>query len=342
MRSFSIVLFAVLIASAVPAFSAGRVQLELVGDQQAGAAMGFQQWLQTLARAGVQNVRMRVADANVKLGIEVRGTEQNPVYVVTGMINSRDELVVPGGRFRRGDVAGIKEWAADLSANGPLERREAKGPFGMTEKQFEKIKEDLAQPAAFSIKDMTRSEAVEKIKRQLALPLGGEGELAGGDEKIEEELSGLACGTVLAAVLRPAGYAMVPQEADGKLSYTISKTSLDKLGREVWPIGWKPGKSLPEALPALFEFRNVNVQDASAKQVLDAISRQISVPILLDHNALARHGIEPEKAVVEHPQARTNYSVSLKRMLFKAGMKFELRVDEAGKAFLWVTSLKPV
>jgi hypothetical protein len=29
-------------------------------------------------------------------------------------------------------------------------------------------------------------------------------------------------------------------------------------------------------------------------------------------------------------------------MLFKAGMKFELRVDEAGKAFLWVTSLKPV
>ena len=157
MRCLPPVLLAMLLLFASSAFAAGRVELELMGERQAGAAMGFQQWLQTLARAGVQNVRMRVADAKVKPGIEVRGTEQNPVYVVTGMINARDELVVPGGRFKRSEVARIKEWLEDLSANGPPERREAKGAFGMTEKQFERIKEDLAQPAAFSTKDMTRS-----------------------------------------------------------------------------------------------------------------------------------------------------------------------------------------
>jgi hypothetical protein len=29
-------------------------------------------------------------------------------------------------------------------------------------------------------------------------------------------------------------------------------------------------------------------------------------------------------------------------MLGKVGLKFELRVDETGKAFLWVSTIKPV
>jgi hypothetical protein len=64
--------------------------------------------------------------------------------------------------------------------------------------------------------------------------------------------------------------------------------------------------------------------------------------VLFDHNALARHGIEPDKATVAHPQQRTTYSVALRKMLGKVGLKFEVRVDEAGKPFLWVSTIKPV
>ena len=46
--------------------------------------------------------------------------------------------------------------------------------------------------------------------------------------------------------------------------------------------------------------------------------------------------------MVSFPQSRTTYSIALRKMLFKAGLKFEVRVDEAGKPFLWVTTLKPV
>ena len=64
--------------------------------------------------------------------------------------------------------------------------------------------------------------------------------------------------------------------------------------------------------------------------------------MLYDHNAMARYGVDLEKAVVSHPQARTNYSLALRKMLAKVGLKFEVRVDEAGKPFLWVTTMKPV
>ena len=62
----------------------------------------------------------------------------------------------------------------------------------------------------------------------------------------------------------------------------------------------------------------------------------------MDYNAMARHGVDPAKAIVSMPAGRTTYSLALRKLLFKAGLKFEVRVDEAGKPFLWVSTVKPV
>ena len=115
-----------------------------------------------------------------------------------------------------------------------------------------------------------------------------------------------------------------------------------KLDQEVWPIGWPPEKPPAEVLPGMFDFHDVNVQNVSAAKLLDAVSKLVKTPVLLDHNALARHGIDPAKAMVSMPRGRTTYSLALRKLLFKAGLKFEIRVDEAGKPFLWVSTVKPV
>jgi hypothetical protein len=337
---FLVVVVLSLVTSAVSA--AGRVQLEVAGDPQAGAVMGFQQWLQALSRAGVQNVRMRAAEGNVKVGVEVRGTQQDPIYVVTGVINAKDELVVPGGRFTRGQTAKLKAWLDDLAKHGTPDRRESKAAFGLTDKQFEKVRADLAGAITFNTKNMTRSEAAGKIVGQLTNSLRVPRQMENGEEKIEEELQGLSCGTALACILRPAGYAMAPRESGARIDYVVSKVTAENTDREIWPIGWKPEKRADEVLPGLFEVRNVNVANVSAATLLAAVSKHIKVPVLLDHNALARHGIDPEKAMVAHPSKRTTYSSALRRILGQAGMKYELRVDEAGKPLLWVTSVKPV
>ena len=323
-----------------PLRAAGRVKLELVGDSP-GANLAFQQWGQTLSKAGVRNVTFRSGRPNDKVGIEVRGTKESRLYVVTGIVKSTDELQLPSGRFRRGDVARLAGWLEDLAKHGPEADRPARSAFGLSREQFAQIRKDLARGVGFSTRGITRSEAVEKIGRRISLPLKIDPKAAKtlkGD-KVGEELSGLSCGTALAYVLRPMGFCLVPRQADRGTVYTVIQA---RPGLEVWPVGWGPEKPRPKVLPALFELRNVNIEGVSAAVALEAIGKRLKVPVLLDHNALARHGIDPAKVIVSHPGRRTTYSLVLRKILFQARLKSELRVDEAGKPFLWVSTVKPV
>ena len=86
----------------------------------------------------------------------------------------------------------------------------------------------------------------------------------------------------------------------------------------------------------------MNVQDAAAASaLLVAVGGAFKAPVLIDHYALARHGIDPAKATVTLPRSKTTYSLALRKLLFQAGLKLKLRCDEAGMPFLWVTSVKP-
>ena len=325
----------------------GRVQLELVGDAQ-GSALAFQQWLQVLSRAGVKNVRIRSADhsggavpAADKVGIDVQGTQENRLYVVTGIVKSSEELLLPAGRFSPRDAARLARWLDDLAKHGPEELREPRSAFGLTRERFEQVRNALARPVGFPTRGMPRREAVEKIGRGLSLPLEMDPKLAKTleEDKVGEELSDLSCGTALAYVLRPVGLCLVPRESGKSTVCSVIKAE-PKL--EVWPVGWEPEKPQPEVLPALYEFHDVNIQRVSAATALEEIGKRLKVPVLVDHNALARHGIDPAKAIVSHPDSRTTYSLALRKILFQAKLKSELRVDEAGKPFLWVSTVKPV
>jgi hypothetical protein len=233
----------------------------------------------------------------------------------------------------------LAAWLDDLAKRGPPEKREKISAFGLTASQLDKVSKDLSKAVGFSTKGLTRSEGLNKIGGQLGLSLKIEEALSDGDDKIEEELSGFSSGMALACILRPAGSCLVPRVDGETLSYAVKKAQLDQ---EIWPVGWPPEGGAQKALPGLYEFHNVNVSGVMATKLLEVVGKQIQAPVVYDHNALARHGIEPDKAAVSHPQQRTTYSVALRKMLGKIGLKFEVRVDEAGKAFLWVSTMKPV
>jgi hypothetical protein len=160
------------------------------------------------------------------------------------------------------------------------------------------------------------------------------------EEQVAEELAELACGTALACVLRPAGLCLAPAETDdGKLQYEIVRSRPEL---ELWPVGWPPERPDRDLVPEMFELRNVNVQDVAVTVVLREVGGRLKLPVLMDHNAMARHGIEPDKALVSLPRTRTTYSILFRKVLFQARLKHELRVDEAGRPFLWVTTIKPL
>jgi hypothetical protein len=320
--------------------AAGQVQLELVADAP-GAALTFQDWSTALAQAGIRNVRLRSATESDKVGIKVIAAEEHPLYVVTGAIISRDELQVPGRRFKRSEAKQLAEWLEDLAENGPPDKRPPKAAFGLTATQLDKVRKDLAAPVGFSTKGLARRELVEKIAANIAAQVKYGDDFAHNstDVRVEDDFADLSCGTALACLLREAGYGLVPQASGNRIGYEVHRIGPN--AKESWPAGRTPEKRLPELLPSLFEFRNINVQDVSAADTLEAIAKRLEMPVVYDRLALARHNIDPATALVTFPHARTNYSLALSRMLFPVGLKFEVRADDAGKPFLWVTAVKP-
>lgn len=340
--AFSAVVFALLIlaAMAAPARAAGTVRLELIGDSR-GSAMAFQEWSQALGRAGVKNVRIRSEKEPGKPAIDLQGTDTDPVYIVTGIINSRAEIELPGRRFRRAEIASLVQWLNDLAEHGPPSSRAKAGAFGLTAGQLERVKKDLAEPVGFDTKGMARRAAIEKIAACLTPPLKIDSRMTEvlGDAKLEDDLGDLARGTSLAFLLRPAGLGFAPRTLGGNWAYELAAA---RPGAETWPIGTDADDSARDLVPALFEFHNVNVQNVSLSAAVGAIGKRLAAPILIDHSALAHHGIDPEKVVVSLPRSRTTYSLTLRKLLFQARLKFDVRRDDAGNPLLWITSIKPM
>ncbi len=337
---WTFLLAGILIASAASTGrAAGRVELELVAEDRLPLT-AQQDWLRRLGRAGVTNLRLRAGRASDEVGIEVRGTKERPVYVVTGLLTSAGEVLLPGGRCKPADAVRLVRWLDELAKEGPPQERERKSAFGLDRQVFEQVLKDLTRPVGFSTEGMSRREVVEKIGRQLLLPLRIDPKPpAMGDDKMSDELLGISCGTALAYTLRPLGLCLVPRELGGRgAEYAVVEA---RAGRKVWPVGWPPEKPRREVMPALFEFLTVNIQGVSVAQGLDAIGKRLKVPMLLDHGALARHGIDPAKVQASLPRARLTYSILLRKLLFQARLKSELRVDEAGQPLIWITTVKP-
>lgn len=324
---------------AAPGSAGGRVELVLLISPQAGLT-DPQTWAKALGEAGVQQVQIRQASPTDRPGIERLGAGEPPLYRVTGILKGQ-EVVLPGATFRLSQVRQLARWLEELAAEGPPQERPARGPFGLTAPQLEKVRADLAQPVGFSTRSMDRAEAAARIGQKLQFPLQpAPSRLPGlAGDKVAEELSTLSCGTALAYLLRPAGYALLPRSEGGRILYSLERM---RPGMEIWPVGWEPEKPLRDLAPKLFESLDVRIENVSAAKALEAVADRLQMVYLLDHNALARHGIEPEKAPVSLPPGRITYGRILDRLLFQAGLKYEVRIDETGTPFLWITTIKPL
>jgi hypothetical protein len=325
-------------AGAPPALAAGQVSLEVVTEERVPLT-AQQEWGRRLAQAGLANVRFHAKQAGDKMEIRNLGSESAPLYQVVAVLAPDETLLVPGARFRAGDVAQLKRWLDDLARNGPLESRPVKTAFGLEVAQFQQAEKDLSQLVGFPTAGVSRQQVVRRILGQLSVPRSSMPEKLPEDDNVVEDLSGLSCGTALACVLRPMGLCLIPQAEGGGVGYRIVPS---KPGEEVWPVGWPPEKRPADVVPGMMEFLNVNVQGVPVTKVIEAVCGRLKLPALMDHNALARWGIDPEKAIVKLPPSRTTYSILLRKALFQAHLKSEVRMDEASHPFIWITTIKPI
>ena len=150
-------------------------------------------------------------------------------------------------------------------------------------------------------------------------------------------------------MLRNCGLVMRPEKKRGQpVAYHVAVAGPDvvrarTLGKmtapdmQYWPIGWEPEKSPGEMAPSLFESLNAEIDGYQFEEALDAISPLIKIPMYFDQAALKAHQIDPAKIQVKLARTETSYKRVIDRILSQAHLASEIRIDEAGVPFLWIT-----
>lgn len=319
---------------------APRVDLELI-TEPGSPVNAAQRWLAALKDVPFSSVRIRSANPGDKIEIRERGAGDSRSFLVIGLLTERNLLELPGGQFRMGDSDGLRKWLAKIREGGETRLQETEGPFGLTPTQLVAVHHALRVPVTFSTKGQASYNVLKRISAGLSLSFLADAEARQAmqaQEVVADELQGLSAGTALVAVLRPLGLVMLPQkQEDGAIKLWITDV---RRASASWPVGWPAEKPPRETAPKLFDFLNVEIKDTPLAEALAAISARLDLPLLFDHNGLARHKIDPAQVKVTLPSGRTYYQGILDRLLNQAQLKSELRIDEAEKPFLWISPLR--
>ncbi len=340
--AIGLLLLALGMSDAARCEAAGRVELDAAIE--AGFPIGdMQRWNAFLGGVGFDAVRIGNPIGGAKVAVESSDGVGGKSHKVYGVLSRAGQLVVPGGRFSLNDRAGLSAWTAKVrEAGAPLAPGQKPTPFGLQPEQLDAVRRDLGRVADFSTLQKSPIDVLTNLGNRVTYPVAAEPAVAaelGRAEKVPGELQGLACGTVAAAVLRREGLSLVPAKGkDGRPEYTIIRATKDQ---DVWPVGWVPEKPLPEVLPELFTLRNVQIDDFIASELFQVVAERLKLPMLFDEQALVLKKLDPSKVKVKIPEAKLGYEAVLDKAMFQSGLKHEVRLDDAGRPFLWVTSRVP-
>jgi hypothetical protein len=347
-----LVTFAILsLALATTGRAAPPIELELVTERGVQITAPHE-WLQLLTAIGIHDVRIRTKQSGDRVQATNVGTAERPRYRVLGLLSSGDRLQLPGTTFTRRDEAALKDYFDRLAADGDESLTAQRGRFGLTDKELASITADLAQPVDFETKGQTPLKVIDRLQSEFAVKIAVDQAVSRAlheGQPVANELKNLTAGTALAIMLRrerlvlrpekirgqPVTLRVLPADTDALANSTLGKT--DDAEIENWPIGWEPQQTPGRTAPSLFEPRNAEIEGYTLAETLAAIQPRIKVPFYFDHAALAAKQIDPAVIQVRLARTRTHYKRVIDRVLAQARLHSQIRVDEAGTPFLWIT-----
>ncbi len=310
-----------------------RVELEVVIS--GNNALAAHEWAQLLTKLPFDSVRVSSRSGVGTPAIEASESGNTRYYRVTGVVTGSDILLLPGGKFRQGEGGRIRDWLANIGKVSGLDPE--LHAFGLTAEQLVDIADQLAVPQAASTRDRSAKEVLREISRRLkpriAIHESARNKIGPGT-KVGDELKGLSAGTSLAAILRPLGLVLVPEHRAGQTRLLIKDV---RSAEESWPIGWPRTGDPGKLVPKWFEYLEVDIHDVSLAEALTVLQSRLKIPFLMDHNGMARQDIDPSRVAVSFPSKRTFYGRIIRGLLAQARLRGELRADEAGEPFLWIS-----
>ena len=305
------------------------VELNVVPSSRAPVTAA-QDWVRALAQ--LKSVRVRSANVRAaKPEVKRSGNTVN----VTAVIGSDNELKLPGKSFSISQVPAIQAWIEIQRSGGPVEQ--AKDRFGLSTAQVQQVHDALKVTIDSATKDQNAVDVIAAIaaKTGHAIRFSGSTRDSLRDVSVTSELQGFASGTALAMVLRSAEQVFFPRVTPaGEFELVVVR---EGGVAESWPVGWETSLKQQEVVPKLFDYLEIEITETPIRQVLTAVESRIATPFFYDEALLAVLKLDLAETKVSIPAGRTTYSRLMRQAVFQARLKSELRVDERGKPFYWVT-----
>lgn len=301
-----------------------------------------QEWGRVFQELGY-SVRFREPRASEALRIEDQDRDDFLATQVVAAMEASGSIQIGGQKF---DINNTKQLTLALEE---IKRHGAKGPpnsnptWGLTDEQFKEVTRILGVPVENSVELQSSILAIESIglpgnMRMKFTEAARQQALAKRPDSAPEtiELQGFTKGASIAIILAQYGLGFRPKfVAPGHYDLEIDRGNESS---NLWPIGWKPEQSFSEILPAYFRAIPLDVEDVEVNALVGAITDKLGMPYFSSASELASKNLD----INSLKYTRKNARISPARLLTSVGDKFELgfdiRVDEAGKMFLWVTT----
>jgi len=312
---------------------AATVELNVVAGPRAPFD-GIQKWALELGK--LRSVQVRAGGKTSATRPEVKRV--GTTISITGIVDGGNRLVLPGKSFTIRQRAEIQRWI-DSQKNAKSGTAKGNDRFGLTNEDLKLAHKQLKATYDASTKDKLVSDVVRTAARVSRLPLRffGNARSRMASAKVQTEWKGFTTGTVIAAALRPLELVMVPRTSKGELELIVAS---DKAVEEGWPVGWKSKLRPSELVPKYYDSAPIEIQNTAVADITKAIEARLATPIQYDRALFELVELDPAKKQVSFKDDRASYYIVLRKTMFKAGIKEQIRVDERGKPFFWLSPRK--
>ncbi len=329
----------ILFAFPVAASADHRVTLEVITEKGLSIT-ALQEWTRLLDGKGADSVKLRSGREGEGVGIKEIDLGRTQSYRVTAILGRDQTLHMPDGkRFTKRNLAQLPQWFNRIKVGGEDELMRQPASDGMTRAERNEVLLKLAKPLDFNTQDQPLAETLGAVRELTGLNFSASPAMIARVKmlKAKDELNGFSAGTAMAILLRGHGLAVVPKrEVGGTVNLHVLPIGVSD---EAWPVGQPLKRSPADTCPVLFQFIEVEINRTPLQKALGAIGPRLNTALFFDHYKIEQDNLDTN-VDVRFPKDKTFYKKILDHILYQAFLGVDLKVDEAGKPFLWITSAK--
>ena len=317
------------------------LELRVLVDDRGGLGSSHQ-WMQALAEVGADRVVAETSRVK-EPSFEETGSGSSKYLSIVGIVKN-GKLHLPGGKFTIRQTTAIRNHLKKLRDDGAEVTVAEKVAFGLTAKQLVAAHDRLGAKIETSTAGQNVGDLANRLLKKSGYPLSVEGPvklvMSNSKSTMDLELEGFSTGMALALTLRQMGLVFEPTRPQGQGVQLKVRVADEKVKN--WPVGWPISDSKKNVVPKLYVKVPVQIQSIPIDQVLTQVEGRVAIPFVYDWAKLSANEIDLETTKVNflRPGKKSSYDMLIDKVLtqVKPKLKSEVRIDELGKPFLWITT----